>query len=47
VAEALRRRDDAVRGALGNMSLRSLATATDVVSTEAWRTATVDRERAA
>jgi membrane protein len=47
VAEALRRRDDAVRGALGTVSLRSLATATDVVSTEAWRTATVDRDRAA
>ena len=47
VAEALRRRDDAVHGALGTVSLRSLATANDVVSTEAWRTAAVDRDRAA
>jgi membrane protein len=47
VAEALRRRDDAVRDALGTVSLRSLATATDAGSTEPWRTATADRDRAA
>lgn len=47
VAEALRRRDEAVSGALGTVSLRSLATASDAGSTETWRTATVDRDRAA
>jgi membrane protein len=47
VAEALRRRDEAVRGALGTVSLRSLATATDAGSTDTWRTTTIDRDRAA
>ena len=47
VAEALRRRDEAVRGALGAVSLRSLATATDAGSAETWRTAMIDRGRAA
>jgi membrane protein len=47
VAEALRRRDEAVRGALGAVSLRSLATATDAGSMDVWRTAPVGRDRAA
>ncbi len=47
VTEALRRRDEAVHGTLGTVTLRSLATAADVGSTEAWRPATVDRDRAA
>ena len=37
VAEALRRRDEAVRGALGAVTLRSLATASDTAVTEALR----------
>ena len=44
VAETLRRRDEAVRGALGSLSLRSLATASDTGATEMWRT---ERGRAA
>ena len=37
VADALRRRDEAVRGALGAVTLRSLATASDTAATEALR----------
>jgi membrane protein len=39
VMEALRHRDDAVRGVLGTVTLRSLATATDTGSTEVRRAA--------
>jgi membrane protein len=35
VADALRRRDEAVRGVLGTVTLRSLATASDTAATEA------------
>lgn len=47
VADTLRRRDEAVRGALGAVTLRSLATATDAESVDAWRTPAADRHRAA
>ena len=47
VAEALHRRDEAVRGALGSVTLRSLAAATDMGPAEVWRTVTGDRDRAA
>jgi membrane protein len=47
VAEALRRRDDAVRDVLGSVTLRRLATATDAGSSEAGRTPSINRDRAA
>jgi DNA-binding IscR family transcriptional regulator len=43
VAATLRRRDDAVRDALGSVSLRALATSTP----EAWHALPANRDRAA
>jgi membrane protein len=47
VAEALRRRDEAVRGALGTATLRTLATAGDSEARDIWRTSDRERQRAA
>ena len=47
VSEALHRRDEAVRGVVGSVTLRSLATATDAAAPNAWRAAPADHDRAA